>query len=121
IKGTQLLRLEPERVKFYRYVVAEMRKADVGFTSSGFNSLYFWSGVQMPAPVVVQHDLRLSSEKDRRAVMRGLAAAKNPLVLLRQPAYGIKPPKIELTDWIISEFEVFRRYNGYLLMRRKSV
>ncbi|MGI9295866.1 MAG: hypothetical protein ACR2PS_17935, partial [Pseudomonadales bacterium] len=43
IHGTQRLRLEPERVKFYQYVVGEMRKADVGFTSSGFNSLYFWS------------------------------------------------------------------------------
>ncbi|MGI9285517.1 MAG: hypothetical protein ACR2P1_09015 [Pseudomonadales bacterium] len=120
IQGTRFLRLEPERVKFYRYVVDEMGKADVGFTSSGFNSLYFWSGVQMPAPVVVQHNLRLSSEKDRRAVIRGLAAAKNPLVLMRQPAYGIKPPKIDLTDWIKSEFDVYRRYNGYLLMRRKS-
>lgn len=120
IQGTRFIKLAPERVKFYQYVVAEMRQADVGFTSSGFNSLYFWSGVLMPAPVVVQHDLRLSSEQDRRAVMQGLVAANNPLVLLRQSAYGITPPKIDLTDWIKSEFEVYRRYQGYAFMRRKS-
>ncbi len=120
VQGTRFIRLAPERVAFYQYVVAEMRQADVGFTSSGFNSLYFWSGVAMPAPVVVQHDLRLSSEKDRRAVIQGLAAARHPLVLLRLPAYGIEPPKIDVTDWIKSEFEVYRRYHGYALMKRKS-
>jgi len=115
--GTELMRGEAREVERYQHLVAAMRQADVGFTSSGFNSLYIWSGVAMPAPIIVQHSLLFTSAADRLSIMQGLKAAQDPLVLIRLPTYGGEPQKIDLIDWIMSEFEIVEKYRGYLLMK----
>jgi hypothetical protein len=121
LSGTTMMRLEPEAVELYQHLVAAMRRADVGFTNSGLNSLYFWSGVNMPAPVLVQHSLLFTTEEDRRSIIEGLKSAVDPLVIIRLPAYGGELLKIDVIDWIMSEFEVHEKYRGYLLMKRKPV
>ena len=118
IPGMEWLRLEPGRVRAYRQLIAEMHQADVGFIDSGLNSLYLWSGVNMAAPVVVQHVLSRVSRRQREEIAEGLAAAGNPLVLLRMAQYGLPPQKIDLTDWINSEFVEYRKIGGYRLMKK---
>ena len=120
IPGMERLRLEPGRVSAYRQLLAEMHQADVGFTDSGLNSLYLWSGVDMAAPVVVQHDLSRLPRRQREEIAEGLAAAGNPLVLLRMAQYDLPPQKIELTDWINREFVEYRKIGGYRLMKKPS-
>ena len=100
IPGMEWLRLDPGRVSAYRRLVAEMREADVGFTDSGLNSLYLWSGVEMAAPVVVQIDLRLVSRRRHEEIIQGLSAAERPLVLLNLARYGGQPAKTGLRDWV---------------------
>ena len=119
LNGTSMMRQQPEMVELYQHLVTAMQQADVGFTSSGFNSLYIWSGVKMPAPVLVQHSLLFATEKSRRSIIEGLESAADPLVIIRMPAYGGELLKIDLIDWILSEFEVDQEYRGYLLMKRK--
>ncbi len=119
--GAELMRGKAKEVERYQYLVAAMGQADVGFTSSGFNSLYIWSGVAMPAPIIVQHSLLFTSAADRLSIMRGLRAARTPLVLIRLPAYGAEPQKVDLIDWIMSEFEIVEKYRGYLLMKPRPV
>lgn len=120
IPGMERLRLEPGRVSAYRQLVAEMHQADVGFIDSGLNSMYLWSGVDMAAPVVVQHALSRVPRRQREEIAEGLAAARNPLVLLRMSQYDLPPQKIELTDWINREFVEYRIIGGYQLMKKPS-
>jgi hypothetical protein len=120
LDGTSMMRLEPEMVELYQHLAAAMSQADVGFTNTGFNSLYIWSGVKMPAPVIVQHSLLFATEEDRRSIIEGLASAEDPLVIIRLPVYGGELLKNDVIDWIMSEFEVQEKYRGYLLMKRKS-
>ncbi|MCY4427108.1 MAG: hypothetical protein OXC05_08770 [Halieaceae bacterium] len=120
IPGMEWVRLESDRVSTYQLLLAEMRKADAGFNAFGLNSLYLWSGVDMAAPVMVQHDLRFTSSRRREQIAGGLAAASNPLVLLRMPQYGLQPQNIELTDWINTEFVEYRKIGGYRLMKKPS-
>jgi hypothetical protein len=72
----------------------------------------------MPAPILVQHSLLFTSAEDRFSIMQGLRAAQDPLILIRLPAYGGEPQKVDLIDWIKAEFEVVERYRGYLLLKR---
>ena len=120
ISGMEWLRLEPSRVNTFQQLLAEMHEADVGFSAFGLNSLYLWSGIDMAAPVVVQHDLRFTSKRRQEEIAEGLAAAGNPLVLLRMQQYGLQPQSIELTDWIDREFVEYRKIGGYQLMKKPS-
>ena len=117
--GTRPLRIEPGRAALYRQLSEEVQQADAVFINSSFNSLYFWSGTAMAAPVLVGHDLRFSSPENRDAIARGLAAAERPLVVQKRPRYGLSPAGTNLDRWIAGNFEVVRTLGDFQLLRRR--
>ncbi len=116
--GTDLLRIEPRRTRMYQELVKAVDQADVLFTTAGFNSLFLWTGHQMPAPVLVAHDLRVLPSEDRRDIIAGLAEARNPIVILKKPLIGRQLPDIDLIQWITRSFEPYRTIGPFRLLRR---
>jgi len=119
LPGTAGMRLQAPRVRLYRELVSEMNRADVGFVVSGFNSLYFWSSAQPPAPVLVTHATSLLQPRDTRRIIAGLRTADAPLVVTKRPLAGAGlVQQTELADWIAAEFMPYRVLGRYTLLRR---
>ena len=120
LPGTEHVRLPQHRVEGYRHLVGLFVQADVGFISSGLNSYYFWSGVNMAAPVIAQMNLNFLRREDRLTLIDGLKLAKRPLVLLKNPSYGSqKVNDVELVRWVKNNLKLSREYRGFSVMVRE--
>ncbi len=115
LPGAQQLRLPAVQAGRYRKLVAEMDKSDVALATSGFNSLYLWSGAKPPAPVLFNLSPRFLTPEQQQQIVLGLQGAERPVVLLRKARRGAERTTVEL--WVESHFRQTNKIGPYRVMR----
>jgi len=82
LPGAERLLLTPDRASVYRALVESVRPASDAFlVTTGFNSLYGWTGVPPPSRVIIGNEIRVFTEDEQVDMVRSLLTHRRPMIV----------------------------------------
>jgi hypothetical protein len=120
LPGTDYMRVTPRRAQIYRRLVHELEDADTVLVTSGFNSLSFWSGTDVPANILFNHSLAFLDVAQRRHVIAALQTAEQPVVIVNQRK-SASQADLDVHMWIAQNFLPQRDIGPFTIMHRRPL
>ena len=114
------MRVTPRRAQIYRRLVHELEDADTVLVTSGFNSLSFWSGTDVPANILFNHSLAFLDVAQRRHVIAALQTAEQPVVIVNQRK-SASQADLDVHMWIAQNFLPQRDIGPFTIMHRRPL
>jgi hypothetical protein len=120
LPGTELMRIEARRGKYYRELVSAMNQADVTLLTFRFHSLYLWSTTSAPVEKYLPYyALTYASPAEQQRFALGLVRAEKPLVVTRALPGSARLEADEL-GWIDVDYKAYKTIGPYTLMGRET-
>lgn len=119
LPGARRLRVSEAQARQYRDLVAALRDKDRFFTTTGLNSLYFWTEKKPPTRLVLTHEVRQFPVERLKGTVDAVLAHGRSCVVAGGRSIAYTPPYPPFHGYIEEHFVPTTRVGDYVLMEPK--
>ena len=124
-KGANWVRIPKEKAETYAWLIRKLKDHGKPFvTTTGFNSLHVWTGLEARTPVIIGNSLDIFSPEQLQSMVAELEKHPDSIVV-RHPTFSSTPPMDAastnmLLGFVSSSYEVLESRDSFELMTRKG-